>query len=378
MKVQQVIQAIEALAPPGYAYSWDRVGLHTGRPDQDVHTALVALTVTQEVLDAALQTGAEMVVSHHPLIWEPFKSLREDYAESRLALDIARARIACYAAHTNLDVVPGGVNTVLAERLGLIEIKPLLTVVHADFVKLVTFVPQADLEDVRTAICEAGAGVIGDYSYCTFATQGVGTFLPGENASPYSGRKHELNEEREIRLETLLPTVKIPAVIEALVGAHPYEEPAYDLFRIANPSPNVSLGLRGRLAQSMLLREFASHVCDALEIPYTQMIGAGDEPVQEVAVLGGAGGSSVNQIPLDVDVYVTGDVKYHEAISAREKGLAVIDAGHHGTEKWIVPALVDYLEKTLPDLRVVPFMEAPVFELVQPKSAAARSRSFFH
>lgn len=375
MKVHQLIQAIETLAPPGYAYAWDRIGLHTGRPDQDVHTALVALTVTQEVLEAARNAGAEMIVSHHPLIWEPFKTLREDHAEARLALDIARAGIACYSAHTNLDVVPGGVNTVLADRLGLVDMAPLLSVPHADCVKLVTFVPKEDVDDVRAAICDAGAGVIGDYTYCTFNAPGIGTFIPGDNSDPYSGQKNELNEEREIRLETLLPTVNVPAVLEALMKAHPYEEPAYDLIRIANPRPEISLGLRGRLQHSMLLRDFAAHVCAALEIPYAQTVGAADEPVQEVAVLGGAGGSSVNQIPLDVDVYVTGDVKYHDAVSAREKGLAVIDAGHHGTEKWIVPALADYLTEALPDLRVVPFMEAPVFELVQANAATSRYRS---
>jgi dinuclear metal center YbgI/SA1388 family protein len=329
-----------------------------------VETVLVALTVTPEAFEAASQARAELIVAHHPLIWDPLTTLREDVPQARLCLDIARAGIACYSAHTNLDIVPDGVNHVLAGRLELMDVAPLIPTPHVKQVKLITFVPEADVERVRAAICEAGAGVIGDYTYCTFSTEGVGTFLPGEESSPYSGNKNALNEEEERRLETLVPKARLSAVLEALFEAHPYEEVAYDLVELANTPVDLSLGLRGRLKKAMPLTKFAAIVREALEISHVRVVGDDARRVQSVAVLGGSGGGSIAQAPDDVDVFVTGDVKYHEAQGALDRGLAVIDAGHHGTEKWIVPALAQYLKSELPELRVGTYIEPDLFRVV--------------
>jgi dinuclear metal center YbgI/SA1388 family protein len=290
--------------------------------------------------------------------------LRADNATNQLCLDIVAAGIACYSAHTNLDVVPGGVNEVLAEALDLMDTAPLIPVPHAHQVKLVTFVPEADLEKVRNAVCQAGAGVIGDYSFCSFSGEGVGTFRPGDSASPYSGEKGAINEEHERRFETLVTKARLPAVLEALFAAHPYEEVAYDVVTLENTDPTVSLGLRGRLETPSRLDEFAEEVRHALDVSHVRVVGDPDRPIKNVAVLGGAGGGLAGQIPDDIDVYVTGDVKYHEAQDALERGLAIIDAGHHGTEKWIVPVLAKYLKSQLDELRVATFIEAEVFRVI--------------
>lgn len=364
MQVRDVIAAVDRWAPPALAYDWDKAGLSTGRPDAKVSKVLVGLTVTSDMVKAAVAAKAQMIVSHHPLIWEPLTTLRSDNAQARLCLNVANKKIACYSAHTNLDVVPQGVNHILAERLGLTNVSPLFPVRHAQRLKLVTFVPQSRLTAVRDAVSAAGAGVIGDYTHCSFSVQGTGTFKPGSGASPYSGSKQRVNQEPELRFETLLPKARAAEVVRALKEAHPYEEVAYDLVVLEGTDPAVSLGLRGELPRTVTLSTFASRVRGALEIKHLRVAGDMKSKVRRVAVLGGSGGGSAAGVPGDVDVFVTGDVKYHEALDARERGLNIIDAGHHGTEKWIVPALTEYLRKNLKGARVTAYNEPDPFRAI--------------
>lgn len=364
MRAQDVIDVMDDWAPPALAYSWDKAGLATGHPDAKVKTVLVALSITRNALDAALKARADMIVSHHPLIWEPLKSLRTDNAISQLCLDVAASGIVCYSAHTNLDVVPGGVNDVLAQALDLMDTSPLMPVPQARQVKLVTFVPEEHLDTVRDAVCDAGAGLIGDYTHCSFSTGGIGTFFPGDDTAPYTGKKGTINEESERRFEILVPHAKLPGVLEALFEAHPYEEVAYDVFTLENTDPAIGIGVRGTLESPATLDEFAEEVRHALDISHVRVVGDPDQPIRNVAVLGGAGGDLAKDVPDDIDVYVTGDLKYHEAQDAEERGLAIIDAGHHGTEKWIVPAVANYLKSHLGDLRVATFIEPDPFRVV--------------
>jgi dinuclear metal center YbgI/SA1388 family protein len=362
--VAAVAAAVESLAPLGHAASWDRSGLRIGDPNASVSSVLVALSLTAGAYEAAKAVGAQLLVTHHPPVWEPLTTLRMDDAETRLWVRLAADGIACYAAHTNLDVAPGGVNDVLAERLGLDETRVLFPAREAEQVKLVTFVPQGHLAAVRAGVCEAGAGVIGDYTYCTFSTEGVGTFLPGEGADPFAGRKGRVNEEPERKLEVLVPKARLGRVLRALFEAHPYEEVAYDVFPLVNRDERIGLGRRGRLPEPMPLGQFAERVCERLDTPHVRVTGPLDRTVSSVAVLGGAGGGQLGRVPGGVDVTVTGDVGYHDAASAVERGQAVIDAGHAATEKWVVPALQGYLERRLPDVRFTAFDEPELFHAV--------------
>jgi len=372
MIVRDVCAAVETLAPPGLAYPWDKAGLSIGDPEADVTALLVALTVTREALEAARTAGAEMIVSHHPLIWDPLPALRTDDPATRLCLDLAQAGIACYAAHSNLDVAPGGVNDVLADKVGLTNTAPLLPAPQATQVKLVTFVPEDHVARVREAVCQAGAGVIGDYTHCTFSAPGTGTFVPGETAQPFNRpsadgritrRKHEVNEAPERRFETLVLRARLNHVIDALLAAHPYEEPAYDVVGLENPAPGVGLGVRGELAAPTTLDAFARQVRTALDVAYVRIVGEPERVVRRVAVLGGAGGGEIPNLPTDLDVYLTGDIKYHDALAARQRDLAIVDAGHAGTEKCVVPVLATRLERQLEAVRVVTFEEDEVFGL---------------
>ena len=364
MRVRDVIVAMDEWAPPELAYSWDRCGLHAGRPDQEVRKVLTCLTVTKAALSAAKKARAEMIVAHHPLIWDPLKTLREDNDEAMLCLEVAREGIACYAAHTNLDVVPGGVNHILAGRLGLKNLSSLIRVPHAQMMKLIAFVPGSHLAAVRDAVSAAGAGTIGDYTHCSFSAPGTGTFMPGDRSAPFSGRKHVVNEEPEHRFETLVPKARLARVLIALFAAHPYEEVAYDVVPLANPDKTISLGLQGELAKAVKLDAFAASVRTALDIGHVRVAGDPKRSVKRIAVMGGAGGGSSGEVPGDVDVFVTGDVKYHEAITANERGLAVIDAGHHGTEKWIAPAIAEYLNAQCKGVKAVAYMEPDPFRAV--------------
>ncbi|MDQ1257762.1 MAG: cyclohydrolase 1 type 2 [Candidatus Hydrogenedentes bacterium] len=364
MIVRDVCDVVERLAPLGFAYEWDRSGLNIGDPGAEVDCVLVALTVTRPVLDAACKAGAQMIVSHHPVLWEPLKTLRTDDPATRLCLDLAQAGIACYAAHTNLDVTPGGVNDILADRLGLRNRAPLFPMPRDGQVKLVTFVPESHLDAVRDAVCAAGAGVIGPYTHCTFSAPGTGTFHPSEAANPYSGEKNRINEEPERRFETLVTAARLPWVLDALRAAHPYESVAYDVVCLDNRDPAIGLGVRGELEQPVALDVFARQACAALEVSHVRVSGDPGRMVQRVAALGGAGGGEAARVPAGIDVYLTGDIEYHDARAAEERGLAVVDAGHAGTEKWIVPELARYIEHALPSLRVETFAEPETFRVV--------------
>jgi len=364
LKAKDIIETMDQWANPSLAYSWDKSGLATGSPNDSVSRVLTALTITSDTITAAKKFKADMIVSHHPLIWEPISTLRTDNPTSKLILNTLKNEIACYSAHTNLDVVAGGVNHVLARRLGLSNISPLFPSETGKQLKLITFVPPEHLAIVRTALSEAGAGHIGNYDQCSFASEGKGSFIPNDAASPYSGTKGYMTEVEEIRLEMLLPHYREGEVIRALRKSHPYEEVAYDLIQLTNTDENITLGLQGELSKPLNLDTFGRKIKEALEISHVRVTGKKNDKVKRIAVMGGAGGSMASKIPSDIDVFVTGDVKYHETLDAMEAGLNMIDAGHHGTEKWIAHEIAVYLKDKLPAVKFKAFEETDPFRIV--------------
>lgn len=362
--VQDIMHSMERWAPAAWAYEWDNVGLSLGHPNQPVTRVVTCLSVTEAVQAFAVKHGAEMIVSHHPLIFKPPKSLRADQPQNALVLNLAAAGIACFSAHTNLDVAPGGVNHVLADLLELVDQRPLLPAPQAGQVKLVCFVPDDHLPEIRDAVAEAGAGVIGNYSHCTYSSPGTGTFRGEEGANPYVGEVGQLHQEPERRFEVVVRKAILGKVLRALVKAHPYEEPAYDIYPLQGGDPDVGLGRRGRLVEPTTLGDFAAQVRDRLNLNHARIVGSLDRKVSRVAVMGGSGGGEAFRMAPDIDVYVTGDIKYHEAEAAQQRGLALIDAGHAGTENPIVPVLAQYLEARHPGLETIPCAEPDYFQAV--------------
>lgn len=353
IRIQDICTILEEWAPKELAFPEDSVGLVLGSKDWDTNNVLVCLTITDQIIKEAIEKKVKLIISHHPLIYHPLhKIVHTNPHEKRIAQLIAN-EIACYTCHTNLDVAEKGVNYILASRLNLSNISGLLPVEHIKLYKLVTFVPKNHLEKVRNAVCGVGAGIIGEYAYCSFSTSGTGTFLPSDKAKPFLGKIGKINEEKEERFEVLVPSEVLGNVIEALLDAHPYEEVAYDVYPLYNKNYKISLGAKGVLDKSISLEDFSNIVKEKLNLSSIKIVGNLDKKVKNVAVIGGSGGGEITNIPNNVDVLITGDVKYHQALEAEDRGLAVIDAGHFGTEYPIVEGIANYLTQKLPLLEII-------------------------
>lgn len=344
VKCREIFNLIEDMAPRHLAESWDNAGLQVGDPRTEVDRVLLALDVNLSVAGEAKEKGAGLIVSHHPLFLKPPRSIDLDRPEGELIGYLIRNNITVYAAHTNLDSAAGGVNAVLAEKLGLSDLSVLHQAGRERYIKLAVFVPAGHMEDVRSAICEAGAGWIGNYSHCTFMTPGTGTFKPLEGTNPFIGKKGEIEQVSEFKLETIVPAGRLDTVIRAMLKAHPYEEVAYDLYTLENPGPAYGLGRIGTLPEPVPLRQFAEKVKAALGLPAVRLGGPPDSAVRKVAVCGGSGAELWQAaMRAGADTLVTGDVKYHVAQDMLNAGLKFVDAGHYGTEAVVMPVLQSYL-----------------------------------
>jgi dinuclear metal center YbgI/SA1388 family protein len=350
--LKDVMAVIERWAPPRLAENGDNSGLQLGDPATLVKRILVTLDVNQEVVKEAAAHKAELIVSHHPLFWQPLKSIDYHTPIGKLVNLLVQNQVMVYCAHTNLDSTEGGVNSCLAAALGLKVTGILKTGFQERLLKLVVFVPQAQLEAVREAICQAGAGIIGNYSHCTFQVSGEGSFRPLAGTHPYTGEVGKLNKVAEARLEVCVPENKLREVMTAMLAAHPYEEVAYDLYALNNNGPGFGLGRLGLLPHPLSLGELVLQVREALEVPFLKVVGQEERLVQKVAVCGGAGAGFIRRAAGRVDVFITGDVGYHQAQEAQALGLALIDAGHYGTERVIVPVLARYLQAELPEVEI--------------------------
>lgn len=342
--VADVLRALEQRAPASLAESWDNVGLQVGNPQGPVRRVLTALEVTDAVLAEADSLQADLVVSHHPLIFRPLRHLRLDDPVGQRVARALQSGIAVIALHTNFDLAAGGLNDLLAAEIGLQNVRVLDNIRPEGLCKLVVFVPATHLEAVHDAVCGAGAGHIGKYSDCTFRLSGTGTFRPLPGADPYLGQVGEREEAAEVRLETVVPEGRLEAVVRAMLAAHPYEEVAYDVFRLDNPGLPRGLGRIGTVTETIGLQQVAELVRDRLGLDYVRVAGDPRRGVRTVAVCGGAGASVIPAaVRAGADVLITGDLKHHDADEALARGLALIDAGHFGTEKRAGQWLADWL-----------------------------------
>jgi len=337
---------LEEHFPVGLAEEWDNVGLQLGSCQKEVSRVMVALDTDRNTVRQVQEKRVDLLVTHHPLFFKSVDSLNFDTPQGWLAGELTRAGVTVYAAHTNLDAAPGGLNQFLAEKLGLEEITPFQRGREEHLFKLVVYIPRTHLEEVREAICTAGAGFIGSYSDCTFRVAGTGTFMPREGSHPFIGEVGRVEEVEEYRLETVVPERRLSAVLGAMWSVHPYEEVAYDLYRLSNRGIIHTPGRRGLLPEPMNLNELAELVKRRLNLPYVLVVGDGEDRVRQVGVVSGSGASFLRQARAEgLDVLVTGDLKYHDARDAEALGLNVIDAGHYGTEIVVVQLLAGLLQR---------------------------------
>jgi dinuclear metal center YbgI/SA1388 family protein len=355
LRVGDVARILETWAPRSLAWERDNCGLQVGDLGAPVRRILVTLDVTEAVAAEAARRHVDLIIAHHPPLYRPLRSLDTSSPNGRVIAALIQHSCALYAAHTNLDAARGGTSHVLAETLGLTDIRPLAPRRGAGR-KIVTFVPEEAANDVAAAMASAGGGIIGNYGHCSFRSRGTGTFKGNGLSSPTVGRKGVLERVSEIRLEMPVDDDRLPAVLAALRGSHPYEEVAYDIYPLESSHATTGMGAIGHLTRPLAAPAFLRHVKKALSAPGLRYAGARRERISTVAVCGGAGGDMLAQaIHAGADAFVTADLNYHAFLDAAGSVL-LVDAGHFETEVPVVGALERYLRSALsgdhPDVAV--------------------------
>ena len=347
-----ICDTMEDIAPHALAMDFDNVGLLVGDPDSGIRKVLVALEVTSAVIDEAGSVGAQMIITHHPVMLEPVRRVTKDAGDGSLVYRLAREGICLFAAHTNLDIVQGGVNDVLAGLLGLQRIERLQPYYEKEYKKLVAFVPQAYLRPVQEALWAAGAGKIGKYGKCSFSVLGTGTFEVPKNARPFTGRPGSFEQADEVRLETIVPACCLHAAVDAMLDAHPYEEAAYDVYALEMCPEEMGLGRVGDLDAPVILYDFAQKAARVLKCEGVRIAGDNKETIARVAVCGGSGSGLIEAaIEKGAQLFVTGELRHHECLHARELGLGVLLCGHYSTECVVLPQLIRRLQSGLDALQ---------------------------
>lgn len=346
--ISEILQILHEFAPLSLQESYDNSGLLIGEYDRSVERVLISVDVTEEVVDEAVQKHCELIISHHPLIFKGLKKIIPDGHVERTVIKAIKNNIGIAAAHTNLDNVLGGVNAKLAHHLG-IEGLSILKTTNNLLNKLVTFCPTAHADKVRHAMFEAGAGHIGGYDSCSYNLEGFGTFRGGDDAKPFVGKKNQLHQEPEQRIEMIVPVYKRNQVIQAMINAHPYEEVAYDVYPLDNTYEGAGAGMIGNLNRPMDQSAFLEYVRDRLHCKILRHSELLTNRVSRVAICGGSGSFLIPDAKrTGADVFITADLKYHDYFEADRK-ILLIDAGHFETEQFTKELIADIIQKKIPN-----------------------------
>lgn len=348
MKLKEITQYLESLAPLSSQESYDNSGVIVGDINTEIKQALICLDSTEAIVDEAIETGCNLIIAHHPIVFKGLKSLTGKNYVERVVLKCIKNDIALYAIHTNLDNFRFGVNDEIGRRLGLTDLK-ILEPKKGVLNKLTVFVPSQNREQVAQTMFNAGAGFIGNYKECSFYGEGTGTFTAVEGADPYIGAVGISEKVAENKLEMLVSSHQLSSVVSAIKASHPYEEVAYDVVALQNANQYEGAGMVGKLPQPMEVKEFLAFVkkqfgCGVIR--HTKLV---KEKVETVAFCGGSGAFLLtNAIRSKADIYITGDFKYHEFFDAEEK-IIIADIGHFESEQYTINLLSDVLTKKFPN-----------------------------
>ncbi|MDR1896725.1 MAG: Nif3-like dinuclear metal center hexameric protein [Prevotellaceae bacterium] len=345
--VGDIIAELEKHAPLNYQENYDNAGLIIGNPAMQATSALLCFDVTETIVDEAIEKKSNLIISHHPPIFSGLKKINGTNCTERIVVKAIQNNIAIYSSHTNLDSVWGGINTVLAEKLGLENIRILLKTEKRLF-KIVTFVPEAYSEKVRRAMFDAGAGCIGNYDSCSYNLSGAGTFRGGDNTNPFAGKKGIFHTEPEIRIETVAKKENVNKIVAALKTNHPYEEPAYDVYQLENSLDNVGVGAIGTLPEPTEANDFLSKIKKNLSVKIIRHNNL-FKKIETVAVCGGSGSAYINSaIEAKADIFVTGDCKYHQ-FSDNQNKIILADIGHFESEYFAAEIFYGVINKKFPN-----------------------------
>jgi dinuclear metal center YbgI/SA1388 family protein len=353
--VGDLLSLLETEAPAVLAQPGDNSGLLVGDERAVVRRVLLALEVTGEVCEEALSLGCDSVLTHHPFVFAPVRTLVESRERERLLCRLVREHLTLVACHTNLDAAPKGLAHRAGEALGLLEMRPLEPA-PSGWAKLVGFVPEPSVEDVAAAVFAAGSGGMGNYKECAFAAAGTGWFTPLPGSNPTVGSLAQPERAQELRWETVVPRSRLSAAIRAFVDTHPYEEPAFDIYPVENILPNAGLGRIGLLPTVATVEELAAKVQATFEVSSAAWCGDGARQVARVGVLPGSGRGMLGAAAGRCDVLITGDLGYHSADEAAESGLALVDVPHGEFEWWAFKAWGTSIAERLEELGVSLFV----------------------
>jgi len=352
MKLKELVNYLEKIVPPAFQESYDNSGLQLGDIEGDVYSVLLSLDVTEEIIDEAESKGCRLIVSHHPLIFQPLKSISGKTFIERIVLKAIQKNISVYSMHTNLDIIRGGVSYRMAEKLQMVNVNEMIPL-GKKLLKLVVFVPIDHVEAVRNAIFNAGAGHIGNYDRCSYNIKGEGTFRAGPGSDPFTGESGREHTEEEIRVETVLPEHLKDSVISAMINSHPYEEVAYDLYRIENTMPGAGLGCIGELKMSITDTELIKRLGEIFETRVIRHSTLKGKKVKKLAVMGGSGGAYISRaLSAGADAYITAEIKYHTFFEAGTD-LLLVDIGHYESEKPALEILHELITKKFPKFAVL-------------------------
>ncbi len=351
MKIVQVISALEEFAPLSLQEGFDNAGLQTGNIQQTITGILLCLDVTEEVVDEAIELECNLIISHHPLLFRPLKSLTGKNYIERCVIKACKYDLVIYSAHTNLDNTWGGVNFRIAEKIGLQNIR-ILSPKKDSLLKLVTFVPHQQAETVRQALFNAGAGNIGNYDCCSYNSTGEGTFRPGTGTHPFCGEYGQLHTEPEIRIETVLPAFRKNTILKALLASHPYEEPAYDFYPLVNAWNQAGSGVVGELPSAEDEESFLMRLKTIFQLKNLQHSPFRNKEIREVAICGGSGAFLIPEaIAYGADTFITGEAKYNDYYDVEGRILLAV-IGHYESEICTKELFFDIITKKIPNFAV--------------------------
>lgn len=350
--IKDITNCLELLAPLPFQESYDNAGLIVGDAQVEVTGVLVTLDSTEAVLDEAIAKGCNLIIAHHPIVFKGLKKLNGKNYVERTVIKAIKNDVAIYAAHTNLDHVVGGVNFMIAERLGLQNVR-ILAPKHDTLMKLVSFVPVDDTQKVLDALYSAGVGQIGNYDHCSFLVNGKGTFRPNQNANPHIGTTDTDEEVIENRIEVIFPAHLENQVMTALRKAHPYEEVAHYLTLLQNQHQEMGAGAVGNLPEALSVQDFLAYLKQNMNLNVIRHTAIVKGMIQKIAVCGGAGSFLLNHaIRAEADVFITADFKYHEFFDADGR-IIICDIGHYESEVFTKELLQRYLSKKFPNFATI-------------------------
>lgn len=352
MKIQELTELIEKIAPLTYAEDFDNVGLLVGNPNAEISNVLVTLDTLESVVDEAITKNCNLIISFHPIIFSGLKKITGKNYVERAIIKAIKNDIAIYATHTALDNSKVGVNAKICEVLGIKNPKILIPK-SKSIQKLTTYVPKNNAEKLRLALFDAGAGNIGNYDHCSFNFSGVGTFKASENANPTIGEKGITHHEEETCITVIFEKNNEKTILNALFDNHPYEEVAYEVITLNNVNQSVGMGMIGELETEMEELLFLNHIKKSLNTNGVRHSKLLNKKIKKVAVLGGSGSFAIeNALSSGADAFITADLKYHEFYRAEEK-ILLIDVGHYESEQFTKNLIVDYLTKKIANFAII-------------------------